>query len=81
VGKIEPNLKFLIPTMYIVHPVIKIGQIIEGRNKLNLKRVGMIFDLYENFTNYSLNLLLSFDDNIKSAITTLSSNDDRRFKE
>jgi hypothetical protein len=38
-----------------------------GRNKLNLKRVGMIFDLDENFINYSLDLLPSFGDNVKSA--------------
>ncbi len=37
-----------------------------GRNKLNLKRVGMIFDLDENFTNYSWDIPLSFGDNVKS---------------
>jgi hypothetical protein len=38
-----------------------------GRNKLNLKRVGMIFDLDENYTNYYLELPPSFGDNVKSA--------------
>jgi hypothetical protein len=39
---------------------------IMGRNFLNLRRVVMIFDLDENFTNYSLNLLPSLGDNVKS---------------
>jgi hypothetical protein len=38
-----------------------------GQNKLIFKKVGMIFDLAENFTNYSWDLLPSFDDNVKSA--------------
>ncbi len=38
-----------------------------GQNKLNFKKVGMIFDLAENFTNYSWDLPLSFGDNVKSA--------------
>jgi hypothetical protein len=38
-----------------------------GQNKLNFKKVGMIFDLAENFTNYSWDLLPSFGDNEKSA--------------
>jgi hypothetical protein len=38
-----------------------------GRNFLNLRRVVMIFDLDENFTNYSWDLRLTFGDNVKSA--------------
>jgi hypothetical protein len=38
-----------------------------GQNKLDFKKVGMIFDLAENFTNYSWYLPLSFGDNVKSA--------------
>ncbi len=49
-------------------PKISLGSIHHrGRNKLNLKRVGMIFNLVENFTNYSLDLPPSFSDNVKSA--------------
>jgi hypothetical protein len=49
------------------HKFNELWFLLEGRNKLNLKRVGMIFDLDENFANYSLNLLPSFGDNVKSA--------------
>jgi hypothetical protein len=38
-----------------------------GKKNLNSRRVGMIFDLDENFTNYFLNLLPSFSDDVKSA--------------
>ncbi len=39
---------------------------VKGQNKLNFKKVGMIFDLDENFPNYSWDLLPSFCDNVKS---------------
>jgi hypothetical protein len=47
--------------------IVKEEDGILGRNKLNSRRVGMIFDLDENSTNYSLNLLASFGDNVKLA--------------
>jgi hypothetical protein len=54
-----------IKILWIWKPFIRVSEL--GRNKLNLKRVGMIFDLDENYTNYSLNLPPSFGDNVKSA--------------
>jgi hypothetical protein len=46
---------------------LDLGIRVMGQNKLNFKKVGMIFDLAKNFTNYFWDLLPSFGDNVKSA--------------
>jgi hypothetical protein len=53
--------------IHVMIEIVKKEDCILGRNKLNLKQVGMIFDLDENSTNYSLDPLASFGDNVKLA--------------
>ncbi len=59
--------EFKICNNFVIYVIQKMISYHMGRNKLNLKRVGMIFDLDENYTNYSLDLPPSFGDNVKSA--------------